>query len=93
MQTQPMDPQQAMHMLMAMVPIMMAFMLVGVIIYIVPMWFIWKKAGFSPWLSLLTILPLVNLIMLYVLAFSEWKVAPVAAQAYPAPYPPQYPRV
>ncbi|HTW47771.1 MAG TPA: hypothetical protein VMD92_07475 [Acidobacteriaceae bacterium] len=92
MQTEPMDPQ-ILHAMMTLIPIMMLFALIGVIIVIVPMWFIWKKAGFSPWLSLLTILPLVGLVMLYVLAFSEWKVAPVAQQPYPAPYPPQYPRV
>lgn len=92
MQSQPLDPQ-AMHFLMALIPIMMVFALVSVIIVIIPMWFIWKKAGFTPWLSLLSILPLVNLIMLYVLAFSEWKVAPMAQAAYPAAYPPQYPRV
>jgi ABC-type transport system involved in cytochrome c biogenesis permease subunit len=90
-----MDQQsaQAMHALMAMIPVMMMFGLIGMIIVIVPMWFIWKKAGFSPWLSLLSGLPLVSLIMLYVLAFSEWKVAPtVPMQPYPPAYPPQYPR-
>jgi hypothetical protein len=35
----------------------------------------------------------VSLIMLYVLAFSEWKVVPAGQPSYPAPYPPQYPRV
>lgn len=92
MQSQPMDPQ-AMHFLMAFIPIMMTFALIGVVLVIIPMWFIWKKAGFTPWLSLLSILPMINLIMLYVLAFSEWKVAPVAPMGYQAPYPPQYPRV
>ena len=46
-------------------------------IIIVPFWFICKKAGFSPWLSLLNIVPLGNLILIYVLAFAEWKVVPV----------------
>lgn len=88
-----MDPQQqaqAMHAAMAMMAIMPFFILIGAAIVIIPMWFIWKKAGFSPWLSLLMLFPLVNLIMLYVLAFSEWKVVPVAQPVY---QPPQYPRV
>ena len=42
----------------------------------IPFWFICKKAGFSPWLSLLDIIPLGNLVLLYVLAFAEWKVVP-----------------
>ena len=37
-----------------------------------------KKAGFTPWLSLLYILPLLGtLVLLYVLAFADWKVVPV----------------
>ncbi len=84
------DPQ-AMHAFMAMMAIMPLFFLIGIAIVIVPLWFIWKKAGFSPWLSLLCLLPLVNLIMLYVLAFSEWRVVPIAQPQYPGAYPPQYP--
>jgi hypothetical protein len=84
-----MDPSQ-LHALQAMMVFMPMFMLVFAIIMIIPYWFIWKKAGFSPWLSLLMFLPLVNLVALYVLAFAEWKVAPVAQTkaAYPYPYPP-----
>lgn len=84
-----MDPQQAqaMHAAMAMLAIMPIFILIFSVIVIIPMWFIWKKAGFSPWLSILSIIPAVNLIMLYVLAFSQWKVVPVnqslAQPAYP----------
>jgi hypothetical protein len=42
-------------------------------VLIVPYWKIFSKAGFSGWLALLMILPLANLIVLYVVAFSEWK--------------------
>ena len=42
-------------------------------VLILPYWKIFSKAGFSGWLALLMILPLVNLIVLYVVAFSDWK--------------------
>jgi hypothetical protein len=45
---------------------------VYILIFVLPFWHIYKKAGFSPWLSLLMLIPLVNLIMLYVLAFAKW---------------------
>ena len=41
-------------------------------IVIVPYWMIFRKAGYSPWLSLLMMLPLVNIVMLYFLGFSDW---------------------
>ena len=50
-------------------PIMM--LIFGVLI-IVPFWLIFSKAGHSKWLSLLMIIPLVNIIAIYYLAFSEW---------------------
>jgi hypothetical protein len=39
---------------------------------VVPFWRICKRVGYSPWLSLLTVIPLVNLIFIYYLAFSQW---------------------
>lgn len=39
---------------------------------VIPFWQIFLKAGYSGWLSLLMLLPLVNLIALYILAFSDW---------------------
>ncbi|MFY9746448.1 MAG: hypothetical protein WA891_19755 [Acidobacteriaceae bacterium] len=74
------DPH-TMHMLTAMMAIMPIFILIGALLWILPFWFIFKKAGFSPWLSLLLFLPLVNLVMIYILAFSEWKVVPVTQAA------------
>jgi hypothetical protein len=59
------------------------------ILVLIPYWFIFKKAGFSPFLSLLMLLPLINFIMLYFLAFSRWNVVP-AAMVYPAPPPVPY---
>jgi hypothetical protein len=46
------------------------------IVFVVPFWQIFKKAGLPAPLSLLMVFPLVNLVMLYVLAFSTWKVVP-----------------
>lgn len=57
--------------------ILVPICLIILIIVLIPYWTIFKKAGFSPWFALLMILPLVNLITLYVLAFSTWKVKPV----------------
>jgi hypothetical protein len=48
-------------------------------IVIIPYWQIFKKAGFAPVLSILILFPLVNLIVLYYLAFSDWK--PVAGSS------------
>jgi len=42
------------------------------IIFIIPFWMISKKAGFSPWWSLLFIFPLAGLVYIWVLGFSDW---------------------
>jgi len=84
-----MDPNQFGHMFAFMGPIFGLFILLAWAIFLIPMWQIFKKAGFAPALSLLMLLPLVNLIMLYVLAFSRWKVVP--APEYAMGYPQQYP--
>jgi len=79
-----MDPH-TMHMFAAMMAIFPIFFLVLIVVLMIPYWFIWKKAGFSPWLSLLMLLPVLNIIMLYVLAFSEWRVVPVVPVSYIPP--------
>lgn len=59
---------------------------------VIPYWMIFKKAGFPPAISLLMFFPLLNLVILYVIAFSRWKVVPendVARMQYA--YPPQPP--
>jgi hypothetical protein len=48
------------------------FWLIGAIIVVIPFWRICERLGYSPWLSLLMAIPLVNLIFVYVLAFSQW---------------------
>ncbi len=44
----------------------------GVVLNVVPYWFIFKKAGYHPALSLLMIIPLVDVVMKFFLAFAEW---------------------
>jgi len=39
---------------------------------IIPFWKIFSKAGFSGWLSLAMVVPFVNVILLFYLAFTEW---------------------
>ena len=43
--------------------------LVGVL----PFWFICKKAGLSPWLSLIILIPFGALVLSFVLTFIEWQ--------------------
>ena len=74
--------------------IMPIFLLIGIVflvICIIPFWFICKKAGFSPWLALINVVPFGTLILLYVLAFAQWKVALAPQPGWPQPYPPQPP--
>jgi hypothetical protein len=92
------QPNQEMiqHVMMAMMAIIPIIIIVTIAIVMIPCWFILKKAGFSPWLSMLCLIPsLGTLVLLYVLAFAEWKVVPAPMAAYPPPYPqppqPPYP--
>ena len=52
--------------------ILFFFLPVFLVVYIIPYWMIFKKAGFAPALSLLMMIPGVKLIVLYVIAFSDW---------------------
>ena len=52
------------------------FLLVG---YLLPLWRIVSKAGFSGAFSLLALVPLVNIVMLWVFAFVRWPVEKGAA--------------
>jgi hypothetical protein len=42
--------------------------------WVVPFWMIFKKAGYHPALSLLILVPLVNVILVYFLAFAPWPI-------------------
>jgi ABC-type transport system involved in cytochrome c biogenesis permease subunit len=86
------DPQQAQKMAIAVMAMMPIFYVIVMAVVILPCWFICKKAGFSPWLSLLNLIPFGSLILLYILAFAEWKVAPAIAPPLGYPYPPPPPQ-
>jgi len=44
------------------------------LIIVIPFWKIFQKAGFNAMLSILMLIPFVNLIMIFYLAFTEWPV-------------------
>ncbi len=46
--------------------------LIYVVLIVVPFWKIFERTGHPPWLSLLMAVPLVNIGLLYWLAFKEW---------------------
>jgi hypothetical protein len=87
------NSDQFVHLMGLFIGLYLVIILVALAAVIVPTWFICKKAGFSPWLSLLNIVPLGSLILLYVLAFAEWKVVPAPQMGWPQqpPLPPPYP--
>ena len=92
-QNQP-DMEQLQRYIAPMMGVFFIFYLIGEAIVIIPCWFICKKAGFSPWLSLLCLIPGVGqLVLLYILAFADWRVSPALSQGYlpQRPYPPQPP--
>jgi len=84
------SPEMIQKMVVAMMAIVPIIIIVAIAVVMIPCWFILKKAGFSPWLSMLCLIPsLGTLVLLYVLAFAEWKVVPAPQAAFPPPYPPQ----
>jgi len=44
------------------------------IVMMLPWFFIYKKAGFHPAMGCLMFVPLVNIVMMFILAFSEWPI-------------------
>jgi uncharacterized membrane protein YhaH (DUF805 family) len=45
--------------------------IIGLII-VLPSWKIFTKAGFSGWLAVLMVVPIVNILVEYYVAFSDW---------------------
>lgn len=60
---------------------LLVFLLLGVpailVLWVVPLGIICRKAGFSPWLTLLNCIPLGNTLLLYLLAIADWKRRPM----------------
>jgi hypothetical protein len=55
------------------------FWLLFLVIAVAPFWRICTRVGHTPWLSLLVLIPLLNLIFIYWLAFGEWPIDKHAA--------------
>lgn len=64
---------------------------IAFVFLVLPFWFICKKAGFSPWMSLLNLIPLGNTVLVFILAFADWKAAPASQMAWTPRYPSQPP--
>lgn len=80
------DPQGVYTMLAG---VYMVFLVVILAAIIFPFWVILKKAGFSPWLALINLVPFGTIVLLYILAFGEWKVFPAPQQiSWQPPQPP-----
>jgi hypothetical protein len=43
-----------------------------VVLTVLPLWMICKKAGFSPAISLLGLIPILGTVLMFYLAFAEW---------------------
>lgn len=83
--------QNQIHALQAMMVFLPLVIIIGSLIVVVPYWMIFKKAGFPPVLGILMVVPLVNIALLYVLAFSQWKVVPSSPNVYPVSNYPSFP--
>lgn len=59
---------------------MWMWMLVIAILVVIPVYRICKRAGYSGWLGLLILVPMVNLMLLYFIAFSDWPASKKGAQ-------------
>jgi hypothetical protein len=59
-----------MHMEMPIRPLYL--WIVIAILIVVPTWRILRRIGFSGWWSVLAVVPLLNVILLYVVAFAPW---------------------
>jgi hypothetical protein len=82
------DLLQPWHLLVLLV----VFSFIVVPFRVLPFWFICKKAGFSPWLSLLYLVPFGGVVLNFVLAFGDWRVMPTPQLTWqPPPHEPQPP--
>ncbi|WP_461306195.1 DUF805 domain-containing protein [Albidovulum sp.] len=51
-------------------------LIVYAVLIVVPFFQLWKRTGHSGWIALLMVIPVINLVMLYVLAFKDWPALP-----------------
>ncbi len=54
------------------VVILVVAVVFGIVFTVVPLWFIFKKAGYHPALSLIAVIPLGGVVLRFFLAFSDW---------------------
>lgn len=52
--------------------VILVFLVIWAAIWVVPFWRIFTKAGFPPELAFLMVIPGVQLVILWVFAFSHW---------------------
>ena len=55
-------------------PVEVLVLVATAVLWVIPAWMICKKAGYPAALGLLVLVPLVNVIMVYFVAFSKWPV-------------------
>lgn len=48
------------------------WMLVMAIVVVVPVWRICQRIGYPGWMGILVLIPMVNLVLLYFIAFADW---------------------
>ncbi len=48
------------------------FFITNAVLWIVPLWFLLPRAGMSPYLSFLGIIPLAGMILLWIVALKRW---------------------
>ena len=66
-----------------MLELIMIFTVMVAFLGVLPFWFICKKAGLSPWLSLLLIIPIGALVLPFILAFIDWPVLRLSKSGVP----------
>ncbi len=66
--------QEAFRQGMAFGAIHIVFVIAYILVFVVPIWKIVSKAGYSGAWSLLVVIPVLNIIMLWVFAFSRWPI-------------------
>ena len=52
---------------------LMLIFIIGLLV-ILPFWKIFSKAGYPGWLSLTQVVPVINIMVLFFFAFSEWPI-------------------